>query len=248
MSLKGRVAIVTGASGGIGSACARRLARDGAAVVVHYHAREAAAEALAAEIRAEGGAALPLQADLSDPAAPAALVAAATEAFGRLDLLVNNAAVAEVAALEAIDAGHVQRHFAANVGAVLFASQAAARAFGEAGGAIVNVSSINASQPPPGGAVYSATKAAVEAITKSLAIELGPRGIRVNAVAPGATDTGMLRSVLPPGMAQQIREKTPLGNRLGTPDDIAAVVAFLAGPDAAWITGQVINASGGLQI
>ncbi len=248
MSLKGRVAIVTGASGGIGSACARRLARDGAAVVVRYHARKAAAEALAAEIRAAEGAALPLQADLSDPAAPAALVAAAVEAYGQLDLLVNNAAVAEVAPLEAIDAAHVQRHFAANVGAVLFASQAAARAFGEAGGAIVNISSINASQPPPGGAVYSATKAAVEAITKSLAIELGPRGIRVNAVAPGATDTGMLRSVLTTGAEQQIREKTLLGGRLGTPDDIAAVVAFLAGPDAAWITGQVINASGGLQI
>lgn len=181
-------------------------------------------------------------------AIPAELVAATIEAFGRLDLLVNNAAVAEVATLEAIDAGHLQRHFAANVGAVLFGSQAAARVFGEKGGAIVNISSINASQPPPGGAVYSATKAAVEAVTKCLAIELGPRRIRVNAVAPGATDTGMLRSVLRPGVEQEILEKTLLGDRLGTPEDIAAVVAFLAGPDAGWITGQVINASGGLQI
>ena len=248
MSLKGSAAIVTGASGGIGSACARRLARDGASVVLHYRARRAAAENLAAEIKGAGGTVLPVQADLSDPAAPAALVAAGVEAFGRLDLLVNNAAVAEGAPLEAIDAAHLRRHFDTNVAAVLFASQAAARAFGAEGGAIVNISSINAERPPPGGAVYSATKAAVEAATKGLAVELGPRGIRVNAVAPGATDTGMLRSVLRPGMEQEIREKTLLGHRLGRPEDIAAVVAFLAGPDAAWITGQVLNASGGLQI
>ena len=248
MSLKGKVAIVTGASGGIGSGCALRLAQDGATVVLHYHSSAAAAEDLASEIRATGGEALPLQANLAEPSAPQALVAAATDAFGRLDLLVNNAAVAEVAELEAIDAGHFQRQVAINLGAVLFASQAAARAFGPEGGCIVNISSINASKPVPRGSVYSATKAAVEAVTKSLAIELGPRRIRVNAVAPGATDTAMLRGVLPAGAEQEICRETPLGGRLGQPEDIAAVVAFLAGPDAAWITGQVINASGGLQI
>ena len=248
MTLEGKVAIVTGAAGGIGAGCARRLAREGAALALHYRSQAEAAEELAKEIRDAGGRAETFQADLADPDAATALVCAAVSAFGGLDILVNNAAVGRPAPLEAIDAEHLRRHFGANVASVIFTTQAAAAAFGESGGCIVNISSVNAARPVPGASVYSASKAAVEALTKSLAAELAPRRIRVNAVAPGATDTAMLRAAHKPEVLEEVAAKTLLGQRLGQPEDIAAVVAFLAGPDAAWITGQVLNASGGLQI
>jgi 3-oxoacyl-[acyl-carrier protein] reductase len=248
MQLEGKVALVTGSSRGIGAACARRLAGDGAAVVVHYRERSGEAERVRAGIVARGGRAIAQRADLADHAQIGALVRAAVEEFGRLDILVNNAGVAEPKALEDIDAAHIQRHLAVNVVALLLATQAAVPLFGPEGGVVINMSSINGSRPVAGGSVYSATKAAVEAITRSLALELGPRRVRVNAVAPGATDTEMLQSVLPPGVEAKVANRTVLGQRLGRPEDIAAVVAFLAGPDAAWITGQVLNASGGLQV
>ncbi len=248
MTLQGKTAIVTGATGGIGAACARRLAHEGAAVALHYRSQDQVAEALAEAIRAEGGRAETFQADLADPDAATALVGAALAAFGGLDILVNNAAVGHPAPLEAIDAEHVRRHFGANVESVIFTTQAAAAAFGETGGCIVNISSINAQRPVASAAAYSASKAAVEALTGSHAAELAPRRVRVNAVAPGATDTAMLRAAHAPEVLDQVAARTLYGQRLGRPEDIAAVVAFLAGPDGEWITGQVINASGGLQI
>jgi 3-oxoacyl-[acyl-carrier protein] reductase len=248
MHLNGKVAIVTGSSRGIGAACARRLAEDGAALVIHYRQQSADAETVRAGIVAKGGRATLCQADLADPSQIPALVDAAVQTFGRLDILVNNAAIGEPGRIDGMDLAHITRHLSTNITALLLTTQAAVRAFGAGGGCVINMSSINGSRPVPGGSVYSGTKAAVDAITRSLAIELGPRGIRVNAVAPGATDTEMLRAALPPGGEDTLAKRTLLANRLGKPEEIAAVVSFLAGPDGAWITGQVINASGGLQI
>lgn len=248
MHLHGKVALVTGSSRGIGAACARRLSQDGAAVVVHYRQQAGEAEKVRAEIVASGGRAVTCQADLADTSRISALVESAVQALGRLDILVNNAAIGEPGRLDTMDLAHIHRHLSTNITALLLTTQAAVKAFGGEGGCVINMSSINGSRPVPGGSVYSATKAAVEAITKSLAIELGPRRIRVNAVAPGATDTEMLRAALPPGGEETLFKRTLLAQRLGRPEEIAAVVSFLAGPDGAWVTGQVINASGGLQV
>lgn len=248
MQLRGKVALITGSSRGIGAACARRLAQEGASVVVHYHKQAEMAEQVRGDIVAGGGKATIRQADLTEPTEVRALVQSAMDAFGRLDIVVNNAGIGEVGKLDSIDAAHILRHFAVNVASVLLVTQAAARFFGADGGSVINISSINANRPVPGASVYSASKAAVDALTRSLASELAPRRVRVNAVAPGATDTAMLRSVLQSGAESVVVQHTLLGQRLGQPEDIAAVVAFLAGPDSEWITGQVLNASGGLQI
>lgn len=242
--------MVTGASRGIGAAIARRLAAEGARVVVNYRRSAADAERVVAEIRAAGGWAEAAQADVADVVQVEALVDGAAESLAsagsRLDVLVSNAGVIEPAPLDHLDEGQFDRQFAANVKSVLFGARAAARAFENRGGAIINVSSISSRMPVAGTSIYSATKAAVEAITVALALELGARGVRVNAVAPGATVTDMLRSVLPAEMETATASRTALG-RLGTPDDIAKVVAFLASDDAGWITGEVITASGGLR-
>src|SRR5581483_8770089 len=165
--------------------------------------------------------------------------------YGRLDILVNNAGVAEFHPLSETTHQEYQRQFDVNVRGVLFASQEAAKRFGEEGGRIINITSGAAQAAPPGASVYSATKAAVEAMTKSHAAELGPRNITVNAVAPGPTETDMLREVIPPEQQRVMIEMTAL-RRLGTPEDIADVVAFLASEEARWVTGQVIGVSGGL--
>jgi 3-oxoacyl-[acyl-carrier protein] reductase len=170
------------------------------------------------------------------------------QTFGGLDVLVNNAGIATVGSLDAVEPESFQHQFLINVGSVLFATKAAVRALKISGGSIVNISSINGSRPVAGASVYSASKAAVDALTKSLAIELAPHRIRVNAVAPGTTDTDLLRSILSPEMEAEIVEHTLYGQQLGQPADIAEVVTFLASTEARWITGQVINASGGLQI
>ena len=242
--LDGKVALVTGASRGIGAAIARRLAADGAKVAVNYANSRDAADAVVRDIRAASGEAIPVHADLSEPSEIAAMIEKTVAAFGRLDILVNNAALAEPAPLESSDLDHYHRHFDLNVRAVLLATREAAKHMGS-GGRVINISSGIVRQRSGGYGVYAATKAAVEAFTRCHSAELGKRGITVNCVAPGVTDTDMLRSAMPPDMQKTLIAQTPLG-RIGTPDDIAAVAAFLASDDAAWITGEVIPANGGL--
>jgi 3-oxoacyl-[acyl-carrier protein] reductase len=244
--LTGKVAIVTGSSRGIGEAIARRLARDGAKVVVNFTKNGEAAERVASEIRYAGGNAFTCQADLSDPDQIPQLFDLTREAYGRLDILVNNAAVAELnTPIEQIDLGHFHRQFDVNVRGLLLATKYAVAAIGGDGGRIINLSSGITRTPAPGSTVYAATKAAVELFTRALARELGPRGITVNAVSPGLTVTDMFKSAMDPAVADSLVAMTPLG-RLGTPDDIADVVAFLASDDARWVTGEILGATGGL--
>ncbi len=244
--LQGKVALVTGASRGIGAAIARRLARDGARVVVNYSRSLEAAEAVVKDIQQAGGEAGVVQADLSDLAQIRAMVAFALATYGRLDILVNNAAIADFRPLDAIDANHFDSQFALNVRGLLFATQEAVRHFPETGGRVINISSGAAQAASPGASVYSATKAAVETLTRSHAAELGPKGITVNAVSPGLTETEMMRAVITPEVEKAMVGQTALG-RVGTPDDIADVVAFVASDAARWITGQAIGANGGLR-
>lgn len=244
-TLDGKVALVTGASRGIGAAIAVRLALDGARVFVNYRADASGADAVVQAIRAGGGRADTLQVDVSRVPDVRALVDRAADAGGRLDILVNNAAVCRPGTVDGLTEADFNGHFDANVKSVLFASQAAVPHLARRGGAIVNVSSVNGRKPASGASVYSASKAAVDAITAALAEELGPRGIRVNAVAPGATDTVMLRVANHADALASIGLQTPLGH-LGLPEDIARAVAFLASEEASWITGQVLTSSGGL--
>lgn len=244
-TLKGKVAVVTGGARGIGAAIAERLAADGAAVVVNYAKSGSAAEAVAARIRAAGGKATAVKADMSDAAQAKSLVDAAFKEHGRLDILVNNAGRADFAPLEAVDGGHVKAQFDLNVNGPIFATQAAAARFGKDGGVVINVSSVVARSSFAGASVYSATKAALNALTRVWAAELGPKGVRVNAVAPGPVETEMLKAALDEGTKKGMIARTPLG-RLGAPDDIADAVAFLASSDARWITGQVIETAGGI--
>jgi 3-oxoacyl-[acyl-carrier protein] reductase len=248
--LEGKGVLVTGGSRGIGAAIARRLAYEGARVIVNFHTSKPDAERVVTDIAAYGGWAEAAKADVADMQQVQALVSNAaarlTAAGGRLDVLVSNAGIAEPAKLEEIDEPQFDRQFTTNVKSVLFGAKTAARIFGDQGGAIINVSSVNGRMPAPGAAIYSGTKAAVEAITVALARELGPRGVRVNAVAPGTTATDMTRRVLTAELEAMAVSRTAL-RRIGAPDDIAKVVAFLASDDAAWITGEVITASGGLR-
>jgi 3-oxoacyl-[acyl-carrier protein] reductase len=237
--LEGRVVLVTGSSRGIGAAIARRLASDGASVLIHYNSKRAPADALAKEIPG----ARVLNADLASPTAPSELVRAAFDAFGALDILVNNAGALEVGAVDALGAESIDRMFAINVRAVILATREFAAVTHSRVGRVINISSIAGSLPNGGASVYAATKAAVESLTRSHATELGPRGITVNAVAPGPTATDMYDS-FPAATRSLVARTIPLG-RFGRPEDIAPVVAFLASDDAEWVTGQVINASGG---
>jgi 3-oxoacyl-[acyl-carrier protein] reductase len=246
-SLAGKVAIVSGASKGIGAAIAEKLAERSAAVVVNYSRSEKEAQAVVSRIQAKGGTAKALRADLSKPGEARQLVESTVREFGKLDILVNNAGVFEFLPLEAIHEEHFDRQFNLNVKGLLFATQAAASAFNGQGGSIINISSVASQSPPPNSAVYSATKAAVDAFTKSLAAELGHRKILVNSVLPGMTETEGVKAM---AGSQEIQARmlpqTPLG-RIGQPQDIANVVAFLASDEAGWITGQVIPVSGGLR-
>ena len=246
--LEGQVAVVTGASKGIGAAIAEHLAAAGAAVVVNYAASKAGAEATVQRIRQAGGNAVAVQADVSKPDDIRRLFAETKKAFGKLDILVNNAGVYEFAPLEAISAEHLHKQFDLNVVGLLLATQEAVKHFGPSGGSVVNISSVAATQAPPNGSVYSGTKAAVNAITRSLAQELGPRKIRVNAVNAGVVETEGLHAT---GFADSEFRKateaqTPLG-RIGQPQDIAPAVVFLASPESAWITGETLYISGGLR-
>ncbi|CAO4136494.1 SDR family oxidoreductase [Methylorubrum extorquens] len=245
--LEGKVAVVTGASKGIGAAIAKALAKDGAAVVVNYASSKAGADAVVDAITAAGGRAVAVQADVSQAAQARGLVEAAVQQFGRLDVLVNNSGVYEFAAIEEVTDEHYRRIFDVNVLGVLLATQAASKHLGE-GGSIINISSVVTDVLMPTSAVYSGTKGALNAISGVLANELAPRKIRVNVVSPGYVVTegthtaGIAGSEMEAGLVAQ----TPLG-RSGQPDDIAGVVAFLASDDARWVTGEVINASGGVR-
>ncbi|HVS36209.1 MAG TPA: glucose 1-dehydrogenase [Gemmataceae bacterium] len=247
--LEGQVAVVTGASKGIGAGIAEHLAAAGAAVVVNYASSKTGAEAVVNRIRQAGGKAVAVQADVSKLEDVRRLFAETKKAFGRLDILVNNAGVYEFAPLEAVSAEHFHKHFNLNVLGLLLATQEAVKQFGPAGGSIVNISSVAAASAPPNTSVYSATKAAVNAITRSLAQELGPRKIRVNAVAPGVIETEGLHAAGIPGsdFEKQAVAQTPLG-RIGQPQDVAPAVVFLASSESAWTTGETLYISGGLRL
>jgi 3-oxoacyl-[acyl-carrier protein] reductase len=239
-----KIALITGGSRGIGAAIARRLAADGAGVVVNYASSRPAAEAVVQSIVDSGGKAVAMPADLGDLKQITPLVDATIQQFGRLDILVNNAAFSDRRPLEQIDPENYAKQFDLNVRGLLFTIQAAAKHMA-AGGRIINITSGIVRVRTPAASVYAATKAAVEAITRCLAAELGPRQITVNSVAPGITDTDMLQSFMPQAVQKALVSQTPLG-RVGTPEDIADAVAFVASDEARWITGEVIPVNGGL--
>tara|TARA_R110002049_G_scaffold4601_5_gene32168 strand:+ start:236712 stop:237464 length:753 start_codon:yes stop_codon:yes gene_type:complete len=244
--LAGKVAIVTGASKGIGAEIARQLAANGAAVVVNYSSSKDAAIAVVEQITKAGGKAVAVQADVSKEADVQRLFAESSEAFGRADILVNNAGVYEFNPIEEMTETHYRRLFDLNVLGLLLTTREAVKQFGSEGGNVINIGSVAATAAPPTGAVYSATKAAVDTITMSLAKELGPRNIRVNSVNPGMVETEgtHAQGITESDWAKQVAQQTPL-RRLGQPDDIAPVVAFVASDEARWVTGQAINVSGG---
>ncbi|MBZ9756322.1 SDR family oxidoreductase [Mesorhizobium sp. ESP6-5] len=239
-----KAAIVTGASKGIGAAIARRLARDGIAVVVNYARGQAEAEALVRAIEADGGKAIAVQADIADPAGIASLFDAGEKAFGGIDILVNNAGIMKLSPIAQADDAFFDTQVAINLGGVFRGMREGAKRLRD-GGRIVNFSSSVVGLYQPGYGVYAATKAAVEAMTHILAKELGARGITVNAVAPGPVETALFTDGKSAAQIEATAKMIPLG-RLGQPDDIAGVVSFLAGPDSAWVNGQIIRANGGV--
>jgi 3-oxoacyl-[acyl-carrier protein] reductase len=246
--LTGKVAVVTGASKGIGASIALHLAGEGAAVVVNYASSKEGADRVVGEITGNGGKALAVQADLSKEADVRRLFAETKQAFGKLDILVNNAGVYEFAPLENVTAEHFHKQYNLNVLGLLLATQEAVKLFGPTGGSVINISSIAARSAPPATSVYSGTKAAVDAITRSLSQELGPRKIRVNSINPGMVDTEGVRSagISESEFRKQIEAQTPLG-RIGQPKDIAPAAVYLASDDSRWLTGETIYIGGGLR-
>jgi 3-oxoacyl-[acyl-carrier protein] reductase len=238
-----RTAIVTGASKGIGAAVAERLARDGFAVIVNYARGESDAAKVVAAIEANGGRALAVQADIADAAAMPKLFDAAEKAFGRVDVLVNNAGMMSLAPIAQADDATFDRQIAVNLGGVFRGMREGANRLKE-GGRIINFSSSQVGMYHPTYGIYAATKAAVEAMTHVLAKELGPRGITVNVVAPGPVETDLFMGGKSAALVETITKMIPQG-RLGQPEDIAGVVAFLASPESQWVSGQVIRANGG---
>jgi 3-oxoacyl-[acyl-carrier protein] reductase len=246
--IAGKVAIVTGASKGIGASIAKHLAAAGATVVVNYSSSKAGADAVVEEIMKQGGKAVAVGANLSKPEEVTKLFDETKKQFDKLDILVNNAGVYEFAPLEAITPEHFHKQFDLNVLGLLLATQEAVKLMGSAGGSIVNISSILARSASPSSSVYSATKAAVNAITVSLSQELGAKQIRVNAVNPGMVETegAHTAGITESDFRKQVEAQTPLG-RIGQPKDIAPTVAFLASDDASWITGETFYVAGGLR-
>jgi 3-oxoacyl-[acyl-carrier protein] reductase len=244
--LAGKVAVVTGASKGIGAAIAKQLAADGASVVVNYASSKAGADKVVAEITSAGGKAVAVQGDVSQKTDIVKLFSEAKNAFGQLDILVNNAGVYEFAPLEQITEEHFHKQFNLNVLGLLLTTQEAVKFFNPAGGSIVNLSSVVSTLAPPYGSVYSATKGAVDVITVSLAKELGARKIRVNAVRPGLVETeGTHTAGIATGdFHDEYVKNAPLG-RIGQPQDIATAVTFLASGDSSWVTGETLLVSGG---
>jgi len=243
-----KVALVTGASKGIGAAIALKFAEEGAAVVVNYSSSREGAQRVVDEIVRHGGRAIAVKANITDQGEMKKLFSEAIKAFGKLDILVNNAGVYEFASIEEITPEHFHKMFHLNVFALLFATQEAVKLFGPSGGSVINMSSIASTITMADASVYSATKAAVDAITKCLSKELGPRNIRVNAINPGFVETeGIHAAGLGEGeLRKTFESETPLG-RLGKPEDIAAAAVFFASDDASWITGETLIIAGGFQ-
>ena len=244
--LTGKVAVVTGASKGIGASIAKHLAAEGATVVVNYASSKAGAEKVVAEIKSNGGKAVSVQGDVAKKADIDRLFDETKKAFGRLDLLVNNAGIYEFGPLEGVTEELFHKQFNLNVLGLLLCTQKAVEYFDSSGGNIINVSSVAGVNPPPGASVYSATKAAVDAITKSLAKELGPKKIRVNSINPGMIETEGVHAagILESDFRKQVEAQTPLG-RIGQPQDVASVATFLASADSGWITGETFLIAGG---
>ncbi len=245
--LAGKVALVTGASKGIGAGIARALAAEGAAVIVNYDSSRSGADRVVADIVQAGGKAVAVQGSVAKEGEVTRLFDEGEKHFGHIDVLVNNAGVYGFAPIGEVSASEYHRQFDINVLGTLLASREAAKRFNGAGGSIINVSSVVSENPPPGSSVYSATKGAVDAITQALAKELGARGIRVNAIAPGpvVTEGFQQTGIVGSEMEKQFIADTPLG-RIGQPADIARVAVFLASDEAAWLTGERIGVSGGL--
>jgi 3-oxoacyl-[acyl-carrier protein] reductase len=245
--LQGRVAVVTGASKGIGAAIAKEMAAAGAAVVVNYATSREGADKVVAEITATEGRAIAVQGDMSKIEDVRRLFAETKKAFGRVDILVNNAGIFKFDPLEDITEAEFHRHFNTNVLGPILTVQEAVKHFGPTGGSVINIGSIASRNATPTSVVYSATKSALETATRILARELGPRKIRVNNVDPGYTETEGVAStgILGSDMAKEMIAQTPLG-RAGRPEDIAPVVVFLASDRSGWITGESLVASGGL--
>ena len=247
--LKNKVAVVTGASKGIGAAIAQKLGEQGAKVIVNYASDKAGAERVVGKIKQAGGTAVAVKADVSNPEDIKTLFSEATRTFGKVDILVNNAGVYEGRPLESVDEEHFRKHFDLNVLGLLLTTKEAVSHMNGEGGSIINVSSVVSKTPAPGYTVYSATKGAVDVISRALAVELGPRKIRVNTLAPGATATEGTREAFKEGsqFAQFAIQRTPLG-RIGTADDIAKAALFLASEESAWVTGEELVVGGGIRL
>ena len=246
--LTGKVAVVTGASKGIGAGIAKSLASEGAAVVVNYASSKEDADSVVAEIAGKGGKAVAVQGDVSKASDVRRIFAETKKAFGRLDVLVNNAGVYQFAPLEQITEEQFHRQFNTNVLGLILATQEATRLFGPEGGSIINIGSNASSLTPPASAVYTATKGAVDAVTHVLAKELGPKKIRVNSINPGMVETEGVHAsgIIGSDFQKQMEAQTPLG-RIAQPADIAPIAVFLASADSGWLTGETLLASGGLR-
>jgi 3-oxoacyl-[acyl-carrier protein] reductase len=246
--LTGKVAVVTGASKGIGAAMAKALAAEGASVVVNYSSSKEGADKVVAAIVAKGGKAIAVGGDVSKAAAIEQLFAETKKAYGRVDVLVNNAGVYEFSPLEGITEAAMQKMFGINVFGLVLTTQAALKLFPAEGGSVINIGSAITSQTPPNTAVYTATKAAVDSITRVLSKELGPRKIRVNSINPGGVETEGVHSAgfIGSDFFNALVTQTPLG-RIGQPEDMARVAVFLASEDSGWVTGETLLASGGLK-
>jgi len=244
--LTGKVAIVTGASKGIGAGIAKGLSAAGAAVVVNYASSKEGADRVVAEITGKGGKAIAIQADVSKAADVQRLFDETKQAFGSLDVLVNNAGVFQFEPLEAVTEDEFHREFNTNVLGLILTTQAAVKHFGPEGGSVINISSVASMNAVPMSVVYSATKSAVDSITRVLANELGSRKIRVNSINPGGVETEGTRrlGIIGSDFAHQMVSQTPLG-RFGQPEDIAPIAVFLASDSSAWMTGEIVVASGG---
>ena len=246
--LSGKVAVVTGASKGIGAAIAKQLAAEGASVVVNYSSSKKDGDQVVKAITDAGGKAIAIQANLAKREDARRLVSETKAKFGKIDILVNNAGVYEFRPLDEIDEDHLHRQFDLNVFGLLFATQEAVKLMPKEGGSVINISSVIAKTPTPASSAYSATKGAVDVISRTLAQELGARGIRVNSLSPGFTITEGVKSS---GAEEQFRDaaiaRTPLG-RVGDPDDIARAAVFLASEDSRWITGETVLVGGGIRL
>ncbi len=246
--LTNKVAVVTGASKGIGAGIAKALAADGASVVVNYASSKEGADKVVADIKAKGGKAVAVQGDVSKEADINKLFAETKKAFGRLDVLVNNAGVYEFAALGEVTAESFHKMFNLNVLGLILSSQESLKYFGPEGGSIINIGSTASSLNVPTAVTYTATKAAVDSVTGVLAKELGPKKIRVNSINPGMVETEGVHAAgfIGSDFQKQFESQTPLG-RIGQPNDIAPIAVFLASDDSGWLTGELLLASGGLR-